>query len=275
MKAQTEKKSVQESTFWDYVKKLRASTKSKWAEKIPHEEFKRLFDQTAERGLYIDGKTITLESRGGALNIVYDYRAYKNAVLQAHPESKFDIQLVRAGDITKFEKQSGKVIYEHKIMDGFEETEIIGAYCVIKNDLGEFLTRINREDIKKIRGVAKTQNVWKQWLDQMWLKSVIKRACKFHFYDLVEKIDTYDNEENYDLEKPLTPEPSDRKSTQLKLMQLLKEMIELGLNTESEDMRLMLKEKQESGELTTELMLNTIQQIETRLAETKNEEHAA
>src|SRR5690606_4123369 len=42
-----------------------------------------------------------------------------------------------------------------------------------------------------------TTSIWDAWLSEMVKKSVVKRACKTHFKDLVADIEEIDNE-NYD-----------------------------------------------------------------------------
>lgn len=149
-------------------------------------------------GLEFDGKHITLQSTG----VSYDYIAYKNKMFLSYPESILDINLVREGDEYKFWKDSGKVFYKHNINDPFGNNNVLGGYCVIKNKRGEFITTLSKADIEKHQKVAKTQKIWKDWWDEMALKTVIKKACKIHFSDIFTDMEAIDNE-NYDLETPL------------------------------------------------------------------------
>lgn len=175
------------------------SKNAHWINKISDKEWIHAFKKVKADGLVVDGDTVTFQFRGKLL-ISYNYQAYKNKVIVRYPETKFDLQLVHEGDSFSFSKSSGSVIYSHSIDDPFgDKREIIGAYCVIKNERGEFLETINQSEIKKMRAVAKTQRIWDLWEGEMVLKSVTKRACKRHFKDLVESIDKTDNE-NYDLE---------------------------------------------------------------------------
>lgn len=170
-----------------------------WIGNISDKEWIHAFKKVKADGLTFDGDTVTFQYRGKLL-ISYNFQAYKNKVLVRYPKSKFDLQLVHAGDTTSFEKNSGSVIYKHIIADPFgDEKDIVGAYCVIKNERGEFLETINKVEISKMRSVAKTQAIWNKWEGEMILKSVTKRACKRHFKDLVERMDKTDNE-NYDIE---------------------------------------------------------------------------
>lgn len=157
-------------------------------------ELAGLFRRVKSEGLVFDGKHITLQSTG----VTYDYVAYKNKMLLAYPNSKIDIGVVNKGDIFKFKKENGEISYTHDIADPFaEKLEITGAYCIIKNDRGEFLTTLNRDELEKHRKSAKTDSIWSAWFKEMVLKTVIKKACKYHFDDIFENINEMDNE-SYD-----------------------------------------------------------------------------
>lgn len=128
-----------------------------------------------------------------------DYHTYKNKLLEIYPESIVDIQLVYEDDEFTFSKESGKVIYSHKVNSPFKkDKKAIGGYCVIKNRLGEFLEIMNETEILKCKQVAKMKNIWNNWTDEMYLKTIIKRATKRFFYDVVKEIDIQDNKD-YDL----------------------------------------------------------------------------
>lgn len=170
-----------------------------------------LFRRVGAEGLVFDGKHISLQNIG----ISYDYVAYKNKMLTAYPESKIDMSVVNEGDETKFSKDNGKIVYTHNVGDPFDDKkDIIGAYCIIKNSRGEFLTTLNKEDIAKHRKVAKTDYIWSAWFKEMVLKTVLKKACKYHFDDIFEGMNEIDNE-TIDLSKVETVrEPVDAKEVE-------------------------------------------------------------
>jgi len=194
------------TTYCGYINSLltaknnKGVLKNSWMAKRPDEYFVSAFKKVAIDGLVFDGVHITLQSTG----ISYDYIAFKNKMFIAYPESIVDVGLVYKADEFVFEKKSGSVGYVHKIGDPFGQTEkdIIGGYCVIKNKRGDFLTLLNRADIDKHRKTARTDYIWKSWFAEMALKTVIKKACKQHFADIYQNIETIDNN-NYDLELPL------------------------------------------------------------------------
>lgn len=164
--------------------------KNPWMQQKTAETLAALFKRVQAEGLVFDGKHITLQSTGVQL----DYVAYKNKMLLAYPETTFDLNVVREGDTFEFEQGNGKVTYSHKLANAFGDKEIIGAYCVLRNSRGEFLTTLSRKDIDKHRAAAKTKNVWDTWFTEMAMKTVLKKATKYHFDDVFEALNEVDNE---------------------------------------------------------------------------------
>lgn len=69
----------------------------------------------------------------------------------------------------------------HRIADPFNRKGklTIGAYCIAQTHTGAYLVDIiDAEGLNQIQSCAKTQNVWKQWPDEMAKKAIIKRAAK-------------------------------------------------------------------------------------------------
>lgn len=172
--------------------------KNPWMNQRSDDNLADFYKMVAKDGLEFDGKHITLLSTG----VSYDYVAYKNKMFLSYPETLIDVQLVHKNDDFSFTKDSGKVIYKHKINNPFGSDELIGCYCVIKNKRGEFLNTLNMEEINKHRKVAKTDFIWQAWFNEMVLKTVIKKACKNHFADIFQNMETLDNEQN-DVEQSL------------------------------------------------------------------------
>jgi len=184
--------------FIEYIGKLQNDPKQSFIREIGESRLAHYFKKVFDEGLKLDGKHVTINSLG----LSYDYIAYKNKMLIAYPESKVDVQLVYTGDKFTVSKDSGMVTYKHDIASPFEQkdTDIVGAYCVIKNKRGEFITTMSKDDLAKHRQIAKTSYIWDKWKKEMCLKTVIKKACKQHFADIYEAVEEDDNV-NYDLEK--------------------------------------------------------------------------
>lgn len=187
--------------YTSYLSKLKYEQNKKgndWISKKTPQQLASFFERVALEGLKFDGVHVTLQNTG----ITLDYIAYKNKMLMAYPETKLDLGIVYKGDSFEFRKEDGKVYYNYTPNNPFEkkEDDILGAYCVIKNSRGEFITTLNKQEIDKHRKVAKTDYIWKSWLPEMINKTIIKKACKFHYDDVFTGLDDIDNEQiNLDL----------------------------------------------------------------------------
>lgn len=197
-----------------YLEKKKGTNEPKnpWMLKKKEEDLCILFKRVIAEGLVFDGVHITLQSTG----VSYDYVAYKNKMLLAYPESKIDVSLVYFEDKFTFQKASGLVTYSHEFSNPFEQedSKVIGAYCVIKNKRGEFLTLLSKGELEKHRKVAKTDYIWNAWYKEMCMKTVMKKSCKVHFEDIFTEIEVMDNEQ-YDLEKDVTKTPLEEMTLQI------------------------------------------------------------
>jgi len=150
-----------------------------------------LFVKYWNLGLVIDGVNVVITGRAMAM---VTYHGYKNKVRQSYPNARFDIQLVRQGDTFKVGKDTGRVKYTHEIGNPFENTDIEGAYVLIRIGSNDYFEALNKRDYEEMRKASKQSFLWDKWESEFWLKSVMKRACKRHFYDEVKEIDKLDNE---------------------------------------------------------------------------------
>lgn len=246
---------VHVETFANYCKKLKGEVhksgankgqlKNPWFQKKTEDYMASLFRKVDQEGLVFDGVNTILTSTG----ISHNFKQYRNKMLRVYPESKIDIQLVYDGDNFSFRKESGKVVYQHSFSDPFNNTDnrIVGGYCVIKNNRGEFLTTLTKDDFEKHRKVAKTDYIWKAWYPEMCKKTIIKKACSDHFDDLYSGINQQDNE-NIDLEKSV-----DIGKTPLMLKQLeVTEALDLYQGDDKAEIQQMCSSKAIAGEFTIE-----------------------
>lgn len=165
--------------------------------------------------LPLDGVNVVIS---GANMTMVTYQGYKNKVLKLHPNATFDVQVVREDDDFTVEKQSGKVIYSHKIKP-FSNSKIVGAYCVIKTGDAEHYEGLSAEDFEKMKKSSRNNYLWEKWDTEFWLKSVIKRACKRYFFEEVKDIDTVDNSDY-----GLTEEPQEDAFERLKKAETIAEL---------------------------------------------------
>lgn len=185
--------------FTAYCVKLKSSPKNTFIQKKTAEQLSEIYERVAATGLFIDGEHVILTGNG----VMFDYQSYKKRMFKVYPETQIDVQLVFDGDEFSIQKESGVVKYSHKIANAFQtgKDKIIGAYCIIKNKRGEFFTALSPDDIDKRRRAFRKDgsNVWNTWFNEMCLKTVVKRACSFHFNDDFHDIETIDNE-NFNLD---------------------------------------------------------------------------
>ena len=131
-----------------------------------------------------------------------DYHTIQNRVIANYPETTIDLGIVYEGDDFEVAKEYGKIIYSHTVKNPFQiNKKIIGAYCVMKNRRGEFITVMDKAELDKCKNMSKNKSewsCWRQWEGEMCLKTVLKRACKRYFFDEVKDLLDEDNE-NYDL----------------------------------------------------------------------------
>ena len=194
---------IEVDNYIEYIEKIQTEKDKEWKLKNIWMNYKKdeelilMFKKVANQWLVFDWKHIILQSTW----ISFDYISLKNKMLITYPESLIDVQIVYDWDEFDFAKENWKVNYKHKISNTFtrNESDIIGAYAIIKNKRWEFLTTLNLEEINKHRKVAKTDYIWKAWFTEMVLKTIFKKAVKVHFSDIFQEIETIDNE-NSDVE---------------------------------------------------------------------------
>lgn len=186
------KKQNKETKDWEY--------KNEWIIKKKDEELANYFKIVDKEGLFIDGKHITLTSKG----ITFDYIAYKNKMLLTYPESKIVFSEVYKDDIFNFSDDNGVITYSHKFANPFNKNikNIIGLYCIIKNRRGDFITFLTVDEIEKHRKIATTDHIWHNWYLEMCYKTIIKKASKVHFDDVFTTLNEEDNK-TINLENPL------------------------------------------------------------------------
>ena len=190
--------------FIDYVQKLKDAKsynkttkqweiKNEWTTKKNDAWFSDLFKKNSHTKLRFDGQHITINQNG----LSYDYVAFKNRLLLAYPEAKISFSEVYNDDDFTFSNNSDGVVFKHKITTPFSRKpeNIIGAYCVIKTDRGEFLTLLDKNEIEKHRAAAKTDSIWKLWYIEMVYKTILKKAIRIHYEDIYTVMIEEDNKE--------------------------------------------------------------------------------
>jgi hypothetical protein len=204
-KALSEYNQIKVSKYCNYLTKLMGEKdksgkiKAWWIAQANDELLIQLFKEVAAESLNLDGEIVHLKYLNG-IKVEYTYYAYINKVLATYPETEIDAQIVKEGDEFNFQKENGKINYTHNLGAPFGDKPIIGAYCIIKCSRGEFIEVMSYKELMRVRATAKTDYIWKAWEGEMIKKTIIKRALKVRFKDIVAKIDKSDNE-GYRVEK--------------------------------------------------------------------------
>jgi recombination protein RecT len=159
-------------------------------------------------GLEIDSRQhCHLVKYGNSVNLQIGYRGYIHKIKEYYPDVNFVVGLVRAGDVFSINKTDENDSFTHKEANPFDSTlnNIIGGYCYITYTLGNRkiskITTMSKEEITKIKNVAKSKNIWETWFEEKAKVAIIRRACKIIFAGLTQKLDEFNNDE-FDLNKP-------------------------------------------------------------------------
>ena len=94
--------------------------------------------------------------------------------------------------------------------------ERLAVWCYVKttND-GEYIEIMDMKQIEDCRKVAKSQNVWNAWYDQMAKKTILKRMAKLlPKSDALNTVLKMDDETNY--KEPVNVTPSEQPLSRLK-----------------------------------------------------------
>ena len=86
----------------------------------------------------------------------------------------------------------------HKYNAFGERGPVVGGYCTIKTQQGDYLTdEMSLSEIKQVESTSKAKNgPWKNWWEEMARKTIVKRAAKY--WPRVERVDSAINHLNTD-----------------------------------------------------------------------------
>lgn len=176
----------------------------KWLSFLKPEQVVVLYKRAINHNLFIDGKNVVIENRGGKIQLSYSYIAYKNKLLGIYPEAKIDFGVVYKGDDFSIAKENGNVFYSYKANDPFNNNDdlVIGVYCIIKIGTGDFFITLDRKELNQLRKKATTDNIWSDWFKDMCIKSAIKKLVSKHFEDTYRDLNEEDNQ-TISIENPL------------------------------------------------------------------------
>lgn len=144
---------------------------------------------------------------GNKAELQIGYRGFVYSIKRHYQDANIDVALVYEGDDFKLVKEGDTTTYSLTKNNPFaNKDKIIGGFCYISYTLNgrlvSFCETMSIEEIKKIKGCAKSSAIWDKWFEEKAKVALIKRACKIHFSGIteIEQITEYDNQE-FDLEK--------------------------------------------------------------------------
>ncbi|MCK5633327.1 recombinase RecT [bacterium] len=171
------------------------------------DNFVNCINNAISLGLPIDeNQYCYLVPYGQKLQLQIGYKGYIYKIKQSYPHTIFQASLRRELDEISFYKEKNNDYIDQKYNLSAENQKIIGAYCIItflfNNTTKSVAEYLDRKELDKIKGKAKTKLIWNEWEGEMCKKSAIRRACKIHFPSETKDLNEYDNK-MYDI----TPKP--------------------------------------------------------------------
>ena len=118
------------------------------------------------------------------------------------------LQIGYRGYIAKLKEHYQSYKMEKASPFGDNPEKMVGVFCCIAYTNGDRkiqkITTMSKNEIGKVRKAAKQDFIWAQWFLEKAKVAVIKRACKVHFAAItgLQELIRYDNEHNFQIEKP-------------------------------------------------------------------------
>lgn len=133
------------------------------------------------------------------------FRGYISKITEHYPDADVIAELVWEGDVVTIKTEDGFDHYSHEKKSPWEGNpdKLVGAYAVVAYTKGgrrfQHVTTVPNADIKKIRGKAKFDGVWKEWFGEKVKVACVKRAAKMPFAAVtgLQQLIRYDNAKNF------------------------------------------------------------------------------
>ena len=118
-----------------------------------------------------------LVPEGGSCNLRVSFKGLLKIATDSGSIMWAKAEIVKANDT--FTYRGPCEIPVHEMNPFGDRGATVGVYCIAKTHQGDYLVDImDGNEIKKIKGAAKTKSVWDAWEDEMIKKAQIKRASK-------------------------------------------------------------------------------------------------
>ncbi len=123
---------------------------------------------------------IPRKSKDGRLELNFQPMVYGiiNTAYDSGAIIKIDCEVICENDFFEYEQGSEiKLTFKKQLFE--ERGKILGAYCVCRLPNGQQVIEVmNVKELEKIRKKAQTDYVWKDNLEEMYRKTVVKRVFK-------------------------------------------------------------------------------------------------
>jgi len=169
----------------------------------------------AQFKIMIDGRQHAhIVKYGNRATLQIGYRAYLAKIKEIYPDADFTIEPIYQGDDLQVwhDENGSNYSLKKKSVFGNSDENLQGVLFAVKyTENGRLISKVvpvDKSRIDRARGAAKQDYIWKSDYIEKAKAAAIKNACKHLFASLtlVEKLVTYDNAENYDIEKPAVSE---------------------------------------------------------------------
>lgn len=133
------------------------------------------------------------------------FRGYVSKITEHYPDADITAELVWEGDVLEIKSEDGFDHYMHERNSPWQgdPAKLVGAYVVMSYTKGErkfqHVTTMSNDDVKRIRGKAKFDGVWKEWFTEKVKVAAVKRASKITFAGVtgLQQLIRYDNAKNF------------------------------------------------------------------------------
>lgn len=141
-------------------------------------------------------KEVYLVPYGTTCTLMIGYQGEINYLAKQQVIISADVGVVRSEDIWDYKKTDEDFRFNHKKPREGSRGYLQGAYCsyLLPNGSkhGDYFLK---EAIEKRKAIAKSDSFWKQWPDEMYMKTAVRMARKgLPFGEAVAKLDLIDNQ---------------------------------------------------------------------------------
>lgn len=144
---------------------------------------------------------------GNNATLQIGFRGFIAKIREVMPSSDINAFAVYDGDELTISSENGFDTYSHKRGNPFaNEKDLNGVVGVLyyQKEGKEFqrVLAMSKDEVTKIRGVAKQDFIWSKWFVEKAKVAVIKRLCKVTFAEIssIQELVDFDNKENFDMD---------------------------------------------------------------------------